>query len=238
LDEKGELKPGVPGPYGRTSWPDQFGDIEFFLGKAREEFGQDKPVFLMGHSMGGGLVLGFCTRPHASPSPSSVSQFSAVIATSPLIILASPAPKLKRAIGGLAANLLPNVPVPAETKADDLSHEPAINKAYENDPQIKGPGTLRGVGDMLNGGEQLLSTNYKNWPKNLPLLICHGSEDKVTSHKASEEFIGKIDAQDKTFTLYPGGYHELQNEPDGVKEKLVAQVIAFIEGHLQGPAKL
>lgn len=29
-----------------------------------------------------------------------------------------------------------------------------------------------------------------------------------------------------------GGYHELQNEPDGVKEKVAQEVITFIEEHL------
>lgn len=29
-----------------------------------------------------------------------------------------------------------------------------------------------------------------------------------------------------------GGYHELQNEPDGVKEKVLEEVVSFIDGHL------
>ena len=32
------------------------------------------------------------------------------------------------------------------------------------------------------------------------------------------------------FTL-KGGYHELQNEPDGVKEKLVDECVAWAEAH-------
>ena len=33
---------------------------------------------------------------------------------------------------------------------------------------------------------------------------------------------------------FQGGYHELHNEPDGVREKLADTIIAFIEGHLLG----
>jgi acylglycerol lipase len=29
-----------------------------------------------------------------------------------------------------------------------------------------------------------------------------------------------------------GGYHELHNEPDGVKEKVAEECIVFIESHL------
>jgi len=32
-----------------------------------------------------------------------------------------------------------------------------------------------------------------------------------------------------------GGYHELHNEPDGVKEKLVEEVVSFIDDHLTQP---
>ena len=31
--------------------------------------------------------------------------------------------------------------------------------------------------------------------------------------------------------IFKGGYHELQNEPDGVKEKLVDECVAWAEAH-------
>jgi hypothetical protein len=33
----------------------------------------------------------------------------------------------------------------------DLSHDPVVNEAYMKDPLVKAEGTLRGIGDMLNG---------------------------------------------------------------------------------------
>jgi hypothetical protein len=33
-----------------------------------------------------------------------------------------------------------------------------------------------------------------------------------------------------------GGYHELHNEPDGVKEKLVEEVVSFIDNHVTQPS--
>lgn len=32
-------------------------------------------------------------------------------------------------------------------------------------------------------------------------------------------------------TFEQGGFHELQNEPDGVKEKLAEEVITFVDAH-------
>jgi len=103
---------------------------------------------------------------------------------------------------------------------------------------------------MLTQGEALLTT-YKDWPISLPVCfahqtffqicaevdgiqvyIAHGTADKITSHKASEEFIDKLPATDKKISLFEGGRHELQNEPDGVREKLAGEIIQFIESHL------
>lgn len=36
--------------------------------------------------------------------------------------------------------------------------------------------------------------------------------------------------------LLQGGFHELQNEPDGVQEKLVEECIAWIEAHIPNAA--
>ena len=38
--------------------------------------------------------------------------------------------------------------------------------------------------------------------------------------------------QDVTPTFAKGGFHELHNEPDGVKEKVIGECIAWVEAHL------
>jgi len=226
LDEKG----GKGRTYGHTSWPAQFEDIEWAVTYAKKEVGEQVPTFLMGHSMGGGLVLEYPTRPNSNKS----SALCGVIATSPLIILSKPASKFARWIGGLAGLVLPNVAIPADTKSEYLTHDSAVNEAYAKDPLIKQIGSLRGVSDMLSGGERLLKTDYQNWPPALPLLLLHGTADKVTSHIASQAFYEKVPATDKEFTLYPDGYHELHNEPDGVRERLIEQCVRWIEAKVDG----
>jgi len=68
-------------------------------------------------------------------------------------------------------------------------------------------------------------------PKAAPTLVVHGTEDKVCSVEASKQFVEKLPASDKNISLYEGGYHELQNEPDGVKEKFVDECAAWAEAH-------
>jgi len=87
---------------------------------------------------------------------------------------------------------------------------------------------------MLDGGEQLRDRDYRNWPKSLPLLVLHGTADKVTSCKDTQTLYERVVADDKKLSLYEGGYHELHNEPDGVKEKLVEECDLWIESRLSG----
>ncbi|KZT05425.1 lysophospholipase [Laetiporus sulphureus 93-53] len=217
--------------YGKTSHQQQMRDIEWWVRHVKRDY-PDLPLFLFGHSMGGALVLAFPTQTEPPPSKDTVEMLSGVIASSPLILQTTPPPRLLRKVGGAAALVVPWMPFPAKVPPEDLSHDPVVNNAIGSDPLIKEYGTLRGLADMLDRGEKVLWFGYQYWPKKLPILIVHGTDDKVTSYKASEEFFGKIDAEDKKLSLYPGAYHEIMNEPDGVKEKFWDECVAWIHEHI------
>jgi len=233
LDQQNKSKDSF---YGKTSWNDQFRDIEWAIEHVRNEF-PGAPVFLMGHSMGGGYSIAFATRQAAPPSPESVKLLSGVIGSSPLIHLTNSASAFQRWAGRKARHFLPYLVIPAPVNPDDLSHDPIKNKVLE-DPLIKQKGSVSGITDMLDGGEALFAQDYKYWPKALPILIVHGTADQVTSAKASEAFIDKIEATDKKISLYDGGYHELVNEPDGVWEKFTDECISWVEAHASNISKL
>ncbi|KJA28801.1 hypothetical protein HYPSUDRAFT_61643 [Hypholoma sublateritium FD-334 SS-4] len=214
--------------YGKTSWREQMGDVAWALGHAGTAFA-GVPVFLYGHSMGGAEVLGFAMQ--GDKYKAAVDSLSGVIATSPLIRQTTPAPKALKWVGGKLSVIMPNMLIPAEVKAEQLSHDAEVNAAYLKDPLVKQSGSLKGINDMLNHGEALLKEGVSRWPKTLPFIIIHGTEDKVTDFKASQIFHDKVTATTKKISLYQGGYHELHNEPDGVKEKLADEIVSFIEEH-------
>ncbi|KAJ8520199.1 hypothetical protein ONZ45_g2970 [Pleurotus djamor] len=173
--------------YGKTNWPDNFADIEWAIGHAKKEF-PGVPIFLMGHSMGGALALGFVTRGAAPPSVEVVESLAGVICQSPLIHQTFPASKVLRWAGGKASSLLPYTLIPAPVK-----------------PEV---------------------------------FFVHGTEDKVTCPKASKAFFEKISTPVKEYETVEGGFHELQNEPNGVKEKVYDMIITFISSRVAPPSKL
>ncbi|KAJ6593365.1 lysophospholipase [Mycena capillaripes] len=213
--------------YGKTSGEDQMDDIKWALEHAAKEF-PGLPLFLSGHSMGGGEVLNFPVRRDAS-------MLSGIIACSPLVHQTKPSSKIARAAGGLASVFLPYLTIPAPLDYNDLSHDEAYNNMCKADPLSKLQGTLRGISDMLNWGELLLHVNYKKWPKSVPILFVHGSGDQITSHTAANEFHDKIASDDKKIIFYPDGFHELVHEP-AHNEKLISDEIAFIDAHLSKTA--
>ncbi|KAI0261289.1 alpha beta-hydrolase [Gloeopeniophorella convolvens] len=213
--------------YGRTGDADQIPDIAWALRVAQEAH-PTVPLFLMGHSMGGGLALSFATR---ASTQDSVAQLSGIIATSPCIRLTKPPAGIARWLGSRARTLFPNQNIPASVEAKYLSHDPAVVKDNETDPLIRRNASLRAVDDMLNRGENLITKDYKKWPTALPLFVVHGTEDMVCSVEASKQFVEKVPASDKKISLYEGGFHELQNEPDGVKEKFTDEIIAWAVEH-------
>ncbi|GAA6016391.1 hypothetical protein JCM10207_003847 [Rhodosporidiobolus poonsookiae] len=219
---------------GVTSWPHQLADLAFWLAHAKS-LHPDVPLFLFGHSMGGGLSLAFPTRTPAHPL---VADLAGVVVSSPLIRQAREVrahPLIVRA-GSLVGKLSGGLRLKAEVKAEDCTRDAAAAAAYMSDPLCKQQGTFRGVADMLLGGEQLLAKDYKNWPKELPLLIVHGDADRVTCHHSSSAFVDKlhdeVGVRDASFHPFEGYYHEMHNEPGEDKYLELDYIVRWLVSHV------
>jgi acylglycerol lipase len=92
--------------YGKTTGEHQMDDIHWAIEHGKKEF-PGLPVFLSGHSMGGGEVLNFPVR-------RDTSDLAGVIACSPLVQQTDPSSQLRRALGALVAVFFPYFPpIPA-----------------------------------------------------------------------------------------------------------------------------
>ena len=84
------------------------------------------------HPQGGGEVLGFATQDERSAHKEVVSSLSGVIATSPLIRMATPASKIQLWVGGKLSNLFPWALIPTDLK-------PEVSPAYLNTLSLANP---------------------------------------------------------------------------------------------------
>lgn len=174
-------------------------DISTLLSEAGKRC-PDRPLFLFGQSMGGNLVINYALRREAG--------IAGVVASSPMLRTSFQPPYWKAFIGKYLRPVLPLLPLYNEVRAKDLSRDPEVVRAYENDPLVHDRLTLRFY-DVLLAGEWAI---HHAGDLRVPTLIMHGDSDRVTSLEASREFSGR--AGDKcTLKVWEGFYHEIHNEP-------------------------
>ncbi|MEQ8704687.1 MAG: alpha/beta hydrolase [Phaeodactylibacter sp.] len=178
-------------------------EIAQLLVEARTDY-QNLPVFLYGHSQGGGLVLSYALRRHP--------QVTGVIASGPWIQLSFTPPSALVALGRLMRNLYPGFLQPNNLDPKLLSRDSKVVEAYEKDPLVHNRISAAVGIDMMQEGDWIMQQKG-GFP--VPLLIVHGDADGVTSAEASEAFAGQLEG-DITFKSWPGMYHELHNEPEKV----------------------
>lgn len=189
-------------------------DVGLFLEKVVSRY-PGVPLFLYGHSMGGGEALTYLLR--------KTPEIKGVIATSPLIRLAFEAPAIKIAVGRLLRRIMPSLTLPTGLASKFISHDPEVVKAYNADPLVHGKVSASGGIAILDMSEWLDS--YAG-PVTTPLLVMHGSDDMLTSAAASRQFVSRVSGN-VTYQEWPGMWHETHNEPDN--EQVFQYTLAWME---------
>ena len=181
----------------------------------------DIPHFLYGHSLGGLLSLSYALQYPAG--------LNGVIITGAALRSSLQEQKNKIAMVNLLGSLLPKVTVPSGLDATTISRDGDVVKKYINDPLVHDKTSL-GLGKAaLKAIEQCFTHGKKFIP---PLLIMHGTDDKLTYPRGSEDFAKLVTETNKdvTLKLWDGLYHEIHNEPQ--KAEVFKVMIEWIEKHL------
>jgi alpha-beta hydrolase superfamily lysophospholipase len=190
-------------------------DMGLFMKEVRSLF-PSLPVFLYGQSMGGNLVLNFGIR--RKPS------VRGIIASSPWLRLAKPPPAPARMLASLIAGFLPSLIIPNGIDPSDLSHNEAVAKAYAEDPLVHRKISMKTFAIITRSGEYAIEQAAT---LEVPFLLLHGTDDRITSHAASEDFFNRLAGEQNRFVSWPGLYHELHNEFE--KEKVLGTILEWME---------
>ena len=63
----------------------------------------------------------------------------------------------------------------------------------------------------------------------VPLLIMHGSANRIADPAGSRSFFSKVRIEDKQYNLYDGAYHELDDELN--KKEVLADLTHWLDCH-------
>jgi len=177
----------------------------------------DLPVFLLGHSAGG-VISSVYVLDNQERLAGFICESFAFKVPAPDFALA--------AIKGLS-RIAPRVPV-LRLRNEDFSRDPAVVASMNDDPLIANEvQPMRTVAALARAGDRLKA----GFPSiKLPVLIMHGTADKVTLPGGSRQFFESAGSSDKTLKLYEGHSHDLFN--DFGRERVMADVLPWLNARL------
>ena len=218
-DHRGHGK--SPGQRGHiNAWSEFREDLRAFIAQVRVEF-PDPPTFLVGHSMGGLMVLDYALHYPAG--------LQGVISSGPALGYGEDVSRLLLWAARVLSRLAPRLKMDSGLDADGLSRDRDVVKAYRADPLVHGKVSPRFVTEM---GRVMAATLEKagEWPADLPLFIIHGGSDPICPPSGSRQFFEEASAQDKRRQTYPDYLHESFNEIG--HEELFSDLTEWLEARL------
>jgi acylglycerol lipase len=173
---------------------------------------------LFGHSVGGAMAAALCAR-----EPAVVD---ALALSAPYLGHGEQVPDWRLRLVRLLDRVVPNLGVDAIDPAR-LSRLPAEVAAYRADPLVfHGKVSAHTVLELFGGFETLDRAQQIT----VPLLVIHGSADRIADPGASRTLAERVSSTDVTFELVDGGLHEVLN--DLGRERMLERVIDWLEPRL------
>lgn len=195
---------------------DYFKDVNFFFNRIKNE----KPIFLLGHSMGGLVVLYYMLQ-------SQSRNINGVIASSPYIKDKMEIPKAKYIMGKVAAALSPHLKIDSGLKGEMVCRDKAVAELYNVDKLNCSKVTAKWFVEMEKARHTLAELQKEF---SAPCLILQAGGDIVVDPEGTKQFYQGISSSDKEFVLYDEFYHEIMNDPE--KELVLYKISSWMEQRL------
>ena len=212
-DHRGHgLSDGLPGHV--ESFDEYEDDFDKIVGSIRARI--QNRLFLIAHSMGGLIALRYVARKN--------SELAGVIVSAPLIEVAVPVPVHKLMIAKVGARMAPRLRLDNEIDPAVLSRDPEVGRAYANDPLVNRKVSTKWFAEATRAMSEVAGSAARI---TTPILVMHGTEDKLASVDATKRLFGRIGSSDKELVIYPGFYHELFNEPE--KQEIFDRVTDWLD---------
>ena len=193
-------------------------DLRAFHELVRKDYPADR-FFLIGHSMGGTIAVAYAIKYQ--------QDLAGLILSGASLLPAAAAPPLLLIMAGVASALFPKAGLTV-LDASAISRDKSVVQAYENDPLVyRGKIPARTAAELARMWRELPSQMSRI---TLPILILHGSADRLATPQGSKLLYERVSSSDKTIKIYEGLYHEVFNEPERLN--VMADVEQWLASHI------
>jgi alpha-beta hydrolase superfamily lysophospholipase len=202
------------------SWDQYRDDLRRFLDQVRS-WQPGLPLFLLGNSLGGLIVLEFALR-----YPDGLA--GVIAAAPPLGKLG--VPPILMALGRVLSRVAPRFALRVGMDLSGLARDPAVVEAVLADPLFHRWGTARLSTEVTSA---IARVQEQAEALSVPLLLLHGSADRMVPPDGSREFFSRLRQPDREFREYPGAYHGLFADFDS--QAVLSDVGRWLDAHLPVP---
>jgi alpha-beta hydrolase superfamily lysophospholipase len=198
---------------------EHFGDYDLDLERivaSMRAADDERPLFIVAHSMGGLVALRYLARESTA--------IAGAVLSAPLLGVVVKVPAHKVMMARVSAVVSPRLRLDNEINPAVLSRDPEVGRAYAADPLVNRKVSARWFSEATAAIQEmpLIGASIIT-----PLLVMHGTGDKLASVEATRRIFPLLASSDKELVVYDGFYHELFNEPE--KDDIYAKVSAWIE---------
>lgn len=164
-----------------------------------------KPVFLLGHSLGGLIVTRYIEK------YAGRHQLDGLILSSPCLQLKMEVPQWKRGLADMLDKVWPTLRLSNDIAPNHVSRDPVVQAAYIRDPYNFPKVSVRWFTELLKAME---AAWQKRQQIDLPVLTVQAGADSIIDADAIERFVNELPVADKEYERFEGLYHEVMNEPE------------------------
>ena len=180
------------------------------------------PLYLVGHSQGGLLVLR-----HVLTRPDGIA---GIIVSSPFLGLhpnAAPSAPLHM-VANVISTFSPKLMFSKIAEPKFLSRDPQVAGAYVDDPLVSDTVSARWFTEVLQAQADTLAR-----APNLavPALVMQSGDDRIADPAATRAWVAAAPAKLVDYVEWDGFYHEMFNEPE--KEQVFEKMEGWLAGQIR-----